>query len=115
VKDGQLLTPYARGEETEGALGSPVLPGITRAAALEAAEDLKLPVQRRMLTINDVLEADELMLTNTSWLVLPVVRVEKETIGDGKVGPVTRQLYERMLKMIHAECIEAGDNTGSNG
>ena len=30
VKDGRLLSPYARGEEQPGALPAPVLPGITR-------------------------------------------------------------------------------------
>ncbi|MBI1370332.1 MAG: hypothetical protein GC162_16985 [Planctomycetes bacterium] len=104
VKDGQLLTPFARGEEVSGALPSPVLPGITRAAVLEIAQAMDLPVQKKMLTINDVLEADELMLTNSSWHVLPVVRVEKETIGSGDVGPITQQIRERLLKTIEEEC-----------
>ncbi len=104
VKGGQLFTPIARGEEESGALPSPVLPGITRAAVLEAAAELNIPVTRRMLTINDVLEADELLLTNSSWLVLPVVKVEAKEIGDGKVGPITQQIYEALTKRIHAEC-----------
>ena len=37
VKDGQLLTPIARGEEADNALPAPVLPGITRAAVIELA------------------------------------------------------------------------------
>jgi branched-subunit amino acid aminotransferase/4-amino-4-deoxychorismate lyase len=107
VKQGQLFTPIVRGEEELGALASPVLPGITRAAAIECASRLDIPVTRRMLTINDVLEADELFLTNTSWLVLPVVKVEGKTIGDGKVGPVTMQMYEALTKLIHTECAPA--------
>ncbi|MEX2673143.1 MAG: aminotransferase class IV [Phycisphaeraceae bacterium] len=104
VKDEQLYTPIARGEEVSGSLPSAVLPGVTRAAVLELAEELDLPVHRKMLTINDVLEADELMLTNTSWGILPVVRVEKETIGDGRLGKTTQQLYEALLKKIGREC-----------
>lgn len=104
VKGGQLLTPIARGEEPDGALRSPVLPGITRAAVLEIAERLNLPVHRKMLSINDVLEADELMLTNSSFGVMPVVRVEKERVGAGVVGPVTQQLRAELSAMIESEC-----------
>jgi branched-subunit amino acid aminotransferase/4-amino-4-deoxychorismate lyase len=100
IRDNQLLTPYARGEEAQGAIPSPVLPGITRAAVLELAEQLDLPVQRKMLTINDVLEADEVLLTNSSWQILPVVRVEKHHIGQGTPGPWTRRLREALLDSI---------------
>jgi branched-chain amino acid aminotransferase len=33
-------------------------------------------------------------LTNSSWGVLPVTRVEQRMIADGVVGPVTRQLMD---------------------
>lgn len=105
VKDDELLTPIARGEEPEGAgaLPSPVLPGVTRAAVLGLAEDLDVPVHRRMLDINDVLTADEVMLTNSSWGVLPVVGVEREKIGEGEVGPLTRQLRDAWVRLVDAE------------
>jgi len=60
--------------------------------ALDWATDEGIEAERRMLTIDDVLGADELMLTNSSWGVLPVARVEAEAIGEGGVGPVTRRL-----------------------
>lgn len=96
VKDGRLLTPIARGEEEavggKGALPSPVLPGITRGRALRLAEDRGIECARRMLAIDDLLGADEVFLTNSSWGVLPVVRVEREMIGSGSVGDVTAQM-----------------------
>ncbi len=104
VKDHQLSTPIARGEEPDGSLPSPVLPGITRAVIGDLAEAMDLPVHRRMLSINDVLEADELFLTNSSWQILPVVKVEKTHIGEGKVGPVTAKLTEAMFQRIETEC-----------
>ena len=111
VKDEQIITPIARGEESEGDLPSPVLPGITRAAVIEIAEQMNLPVHRRVLSINDVLEADEIMLTNSSWLVLPVVQVEREKIGEGEPGPITQRLREALLMAVARECglDEAGD------
>ena len=104
VKSGQLHTPIARGEEPSGAIPSPVLPGVTRTVVAEVASRLNLPVHKKMLTINDVLEADELFLTNSSWLVLPVVKVEKETIGAGRPGEITAQVREELIKSIAQEC-----------
>ena len=103
IKDGQLLTPYARGEEVPNALPAPVLPGITRAAVIELAEARGITVTRRMLTVEDLLEADEVMLTNSGWGVLPVVRVEKHTIGGGNVGDITRDLRDDLIALIKRE------------
>lgn len=123
VKDGALVTPIARGEEEEvarlgeddlegsgsgsgsisieeagrsrgAAMPSPVLPGITRRWVMDWAHQQRLDVERRMVKIDDVLGADEVLLTNSSWGVLPVVRVEKEAIGDGVVGEVGKALVK---------------------
>lgn len=102
VKGGRLLTPIARGEETEragggAALASPVLPGITRLAMIENASEMGIEVEKRMLTIDDVLTADEVFLTNSSFGVLPVVRVERNQIGTGEPGEVTKRLRNAWL------------------
>lgn len=123
VKGDRLLTPIARGEEQEVAgeggsaeleeeagslsagavMPSPVLPGITRAFVMGAAIDRGLEIDRRMLTIDDLLGADEVFLTNSSWGVLPVVRVEREAIGDGVVGEVTRRLRDAWVELEGTE------------
>jgi len=125
VRDGRLLTPIARGEETGGsggvgtsarnggapghgiALPSPVLPGVTRAAVIEFAGERKLPVEQRMLTITDLLDADELFLTNASWGILPVVRIERKEIGRGSAagtpGEITLDLRRRWLRALKDE------------
>ena len=97
VKDGALLTPIARGEEAQGGLPSPVLPGITRGAVIDAARELGINVTARLLTIDDVLGADELFLTNSSWSVLPVTAVEASAIGGGTPGEITRAMRTRLL------------------
>ncbi|MEM7227985.1 MAG: aminotransferase class IV [Planctomycetota bacterium] len=94
LNDGVLHTPIAHGEEEDGALPAPVLPGITRAAIMEFADRRGVGTSRRMLDIDDLLEADEVFLTNSSWGVLPVVAVERETINDGNVGDFTRTMRE---------------------
>ncbi|MFI4916423.1 MAG: aminotransferase class IV [Phycisphaerales bacterium JB060] len=103
VKDGELLTPIARGEEADvagksGAMPSAVLPGVTRAAVLEIAREQGLACQRRMLAIGDLLDADEVFCTNASFGVLAMTRIEGREIGDGAVGPISRRLREALLE-----------------
>ncbi len=100
VRDGVLLTPIARGEEEKGAIASPVLPGVTRRAIIEHAQEMGVGVDRRMLTYDDVRNADEVFLTNSSWGVLPVVALEREIVGGGRVGELTRALRERWLSEL---------------
>lgn len=97
VKDGRLLTPIARGEEEHGAMPAPVLPGITRAVIRERADDLRIDVETRMLDIEELLGADEVFLTNSSWGVLPVVAIEKEAVADGAPGRITNDLRDAWL------------------
>ncbi len=95
VKGDVLMTPIARGEERAGGLPSPTLPGITRAMVLGWAEEAGLEVQRRMLTIDDVLDADEIFLTNSGFGILPVVGVEAREIGTAQPGEVARAMIAR--------------------
>lgn len=103
VKDGVLFTPIARGEEVEGALRAPVLPGITRTAVIEVAQAMNVEVRREMLSIDDMLEADEVFLTNSGWHVLPVNHVEKKEIGDGVAGELTTKLRAKIMELIATE------------
>ena len=98
VKDDEIITPIVRGEEPEGGLPSPVLPGIVRAEALGWAAGEGRLVRREMIGIETVLSADEVLLTNSSWGVLPVVGVEREKIGGGEPGPVAKSLRSWWLE-----------------
>ena len=103
VKDGELLTPIARGEEQDNALAAPVLPGITRAVITELAASMDIEVHKQMLTVDDLLGADEVFLTNSGWHVLPVTKIEKEDVGDGQVGSLTQRLRGAILDLIEQE------------
>lgn len=98
VHDGALLTPLARGEEEPGALGSPVLPGIARRTVIELADRAGIGCAKQLLTVQDVLDADEVFLTNSSWGVLPVTRIEGKAIGRGVVGEITMSLRKKWLE-----------------
>lgn len=107
VKDGALVTPVARGEEPKDSpMRSPVLPGITRAAVISLAEESGIAIRRERVEIEAVLSADEVFLTNSSWHVLPVVRVEQRTIGTGKPGDVTSTLRAALVERIDRETVK---------
>ena len=57
----------------------------------------RFAVERADLTINDVVDADEIFLTNSSWGVMPVVRVERHQVGSGAPGPIARAMREKWL------------------
>ncbi len=101
VRDGVLLTPLARGEEPEGGLPSPVLPGIVRRTVIEAAESLGLSVKKEMLTIDDVHTADEIFLTNSGWNILPVVQVEQHLVSSGP-GATTKMVMQAVNVLVES-------------
>ncbi len=103
VIDGALVTPMARGEESEGDVMSPVLPGITRKAIIEFAAARNIGCDKRLLAVGDVLDADEVFLTNSSWGVLPVRAIEAKTIGAGMPGEVTKALRDAWLQALKVE------------
>lgn len=100
VKENKLYTPIARGEEPDGGIRSPVLPGITRSVIITLAEKINTHTSIQMLDINDLLQADEVFLTNSSWGVLPVVRIENEQISTAKPGTITLKLRQMWLQEI---------------
>jgi D-alanine transaminase len=71
-----------------------ILPGITRAVVLELAASLGIPVREEAFTAEEIARADELFLAGTTADVMPIVRVDDRTVGDGTPGPITRRLYE---------------------
>ncbi|MCE2753690.1 MAG: branched-chain-amino-acid transaminase [Pirellula sp.] len=91
VKKGHLLTPSA---------DSGILEGITRNAILELANTLKIPARETTLTRHDLLVADECFLTGSAAEVIPVVSIDSRPIGDGKVGPTTKQLMVEFKKLV---------------
>jgi len=78
--------------------GPRILPGVTRAAALEAAGRLGLPVEERPLTIKELFAAEEVFFASTTLWTYPLVEVDGKTIGDGKPGKVTQALKQALKR-----------------
>jgi branched-chain amino acid aminotransferase len=94
VARGRLLTPPT---------DAGILEGITRDAVMELAREAGITVREIALTRHDVYVADECFLTGSAAEVIPVVKVDERVIGDGRPGPVTRDLATRFHALTRRE------------
>jgi branched-chain amino acid aminotransferase len=90
VRAGRLLTPPNE---------AGILEGVTRQAVIDLARASGREVLETALTKHDVYIADECFLTGTAAEVIPVVKVDCRTIGDGTPGPITRELIGRFHEL----------------
>ncbi len=84
VRDGVLLAPPK---------SHLMLPGITYDVVLELAARHGLPHAVREILEDEVRGADELWMTSSTKEVLPVTTLDGRPVGDGKPGPLARQMY----------------------
>ncbi|KAF7084191.1 hypothetical protein CFC21_087868 [Triticum aestivum] len=82
VKKGIVLTPHA----------DYCLPGITRATVMDLVVKENLVLHERRISLSEFHAADEVWTTGTMGEITPVVMIDGREIGDGKIGPVTRQI-----------------------
>jgi len=95
VKDSTLLTPAAN---------TPVLAGIARKTVCEIARNNNMNLIEKDLSIDDLLGADEIFLTNVIMQIMPVCAVEKHTVGGGKPGALTEKIRQHYQEFILDEC-----------
>ncbi len=86
VKDGVLRTPPP---------DAGILVGITRNAVMRMAHEAGVGVVEAPMTRHDIYTADECFLTGTAAEVVAVISLDGRPIGDGKPGPITRDLLKR--------------------
>jgi D-alanine transaminase len=84
VKEGVLLGPPR---------DHLVLEGIRYALLHEICGTHGIPMELRRISREEVLAADEVLLTSATKEVLPVTRIDDRPVGDGRPGPVYAQLY----------------------
>ena len=75
-------------------LSRAILPGVTRRVILEAAAETKLPIVERRFSPEEAAGAREAFFTSASAGPVPVVAIDGRPVGDGKPGPLVRQLAE---------------------
>lgn len=68
------------------------LEGVTRNLVMKLAREAGMEVREDVLTRCELYTADEVFLTGTAAELIPVVNIDRRSIGAGKPGPVTRKL-----------------------
>ncbi|PTE68980.1 D-amino-acid transaminase [Staphylococcus devriesei] len=91
IKDGKIYTHP---------VNNYILNGITRKVIKWISEDYELPFIEETFDIEFLKNADEIIISSTSAEVMPVIKLDGETVGDGNVGPITRKLQEGFDKYI---------------
>ena len=79
------------------------LRGITRDVVLKIAKEQKIPAHEHVITRHEVYISDECLLTGTAAELIPVVKIEGRTIGNGKPGPVTKKLMQLFHKATQTD------------
>lgn len=88
VRDGVLQTPV---------IDECGVAGIMRSRVLETAEHLKLPAKVTRLSLNDILDADEVFMTNTLIGLRPVSRLSCENeVREWRPGAMTDYIQREM-------------------
>jgi len=75
---------------------SNVLPGTTRGAVIDLALKEGIDLRIGALTINELVDADEVFITNSVMGVMPVCRIERKAVGNEKPGEITRRLGAKL-------------------
>ena len=79
-----------------------ILRGITRTVVFDAIKAEGLAVEERAFTLEEAYGAREAFITSASQIVLPVIRIDGRTIGDGRPGPVAMSLRRQFHRYAEA-------------
>jgi branched-chain amino acid aminotransferase len=92
VRDGLLISPPP---SEAGALR-----GITQSSVVKIASDLGYAVSFEAMRRDDLYLADEAFLTGTAAEVVPIGSVDDRVVGDGKPGPITKQIQTTYFQAV---------------
>ena len=79
-------------------LSANILPSVTRQFVIRLAEKINLPVIEKSVTVAEAAGADELFIATSPRGIVPVVKINAETIDGGKIGAYTKLLSEKLDK-----------------
>ena len=94
VRGGVLRTPP---------VSLPILPGVMRAAVLDAAQRIGAAVLEEPIPAERLSDADEMFLTNAVSEMIPVGTLDGKPIGNGAPGPVFQAVRRELRRLIHTE------------
>lgn len=106
VTEGSASNAYIvndKGELITHPADTHILGGVTRDVVLRLARNAGITVAERPFTLSEIKTAREAFITSTSANVLPVVKVDDITIGNGKPGEVAKKLLSLYHGHIFAQ------------
>ncbi len=83
IKNNKVITP---------SLSSSALEGITRASIFELSKDLGYNVTIKKIRKDELYQADEIFLSGTAAEITPIIQLDHQKIGTGRLGKVTTKL-----------------------
>ncbi|WP_429961862.1 D-amino-acid transaminase [Enterococcus sp. AZ083] len=72
--------------------GRLVLPGITKMKVLQLCQQLEIPYREEPVPVKALNNAQECFLTNSVWEIVPIVKVDGKSVGNGTLGSITKRL-----------------------
>ena len=82
-----------------------ILRGVTRSTLLEVIREAGLPINEKPFTIADAQAAREAFITGAGTLVMPIVRVDGVTVGNGSPGPVATRLRDLYIRRASEKAV----------
>lgn len=77
-----------------------ILPGITRDSVIQIARSKKIPILEERFTRDELYTAQEAFFTGTAAEITPIREVDDRMIGDGKPGPITKELQSSFFNIV---------------
>ncbi len=91
VKNGIIKTPP---------LDADILNGITRDSVIQLIKKEHMKLVEKNITVNELLKADEVFMTGTAAEVKSVTKIDKNAIGNGDVGEITKELQKSFMNIV---------------
>ena len=83
-----------------------ILGGVTRDTLIEIAKKNKIKVIEKAFSSSDLFSSKEAFLTSTTAKILPVVKINEKTIGNGKPGQMTQALIKMYNELVKCQIHE---------
>ncbi len=99
IKEGPGFNIFIITNQTLSTPESGVLSGITRQTAMEISHTIGLEVKQQAITANDCYNADEIFITSTAGGIMPVIKIDEQSIGNGQRGKITQQLQQHYWQL----------------
>lgn len=88
VKNGAIYTPQ-RG----------VLEGVTRKSVFDSARANGIDIHLEFVPVESVYQCDELFMCTTAGGIMPITSLDGRPVNDGKVGPITKRIWDHYWAM----------------